>query len=115
AVVLPNAAALSDEQATILDAYIERGGGLVATFETATRDAAGSPRPQGQIALRSLGAARVLAKRDAPRELRGSYLRVTRREDLPNLPETDLVPVDRAFLYVEPREGAVPSFAFIGP
>ncbi|MGH2352997.1 MAG: hypothetical protein ACRDJN_15415, partial [Chloroflexota bacterium] len=28
---------------------------------------------------------------------------------------TDLVPVDRAFLYVEAREGATPSFAFIGP
>lgn len=48
-------------------------------------------------------------------ELRGSYLRVTRREDLPDLPETDFVAVDRAFLYVEPRDGAEPSFAFLGP
>ncbi len=115
AIVLPNAAALSDEQAALLDACVEQGGGLVATFETATRDAAGDLRPEGQIALRSLGATRILAKRDAPKELRGSYLRVTRREDLPDLPETDLVPIDRAFLYVEPREGAVPSFTFIGP
>ena len=26
-----------------------------------------------------------------------------------------MVPVDRAFLYVEPREGAEPSFSFVGP
>jgi len=115
AIVLPNAAALSDAQAAALDAFVERGGGLVASYETATRDAEGRPRPDGQIALRSLGAARVLAARDAPKELRGAYLRVTRREDLADLPETDLVPVDRAFLYVEPRGGATPSFAFIAP
>jgi hypothetical protein len=72
-------------------------------------------RPGGQVALRSLGAARVVAKRDGFKELRGSYLRVTRREDLPDLPDTDLVPVDRAFLYVEAREGAVPSFRLVGP
>jgi hypothetical protein len=115
AVVLPNAAALSDEQTQLLDRYVEQGGGLVASFETATRDADGTPRPGGLIGLRSLGAARVVAKRDGFRELRGSYLRVTRREDLPDLPDTDLVPVDRAFLYVESRQGAAPSFTFIGP
>ncbi|MGH2368551.1 MAG: alpha-amylase family protein, partial [Chloroflexota bacterium] len=106
AVVLPNAAALSDEQTTILDRYVEQGGGLVATFETGTRDGDGQPRPDGQIALRSLGAARVLARRDGFKELRGSYLRVTNRADLADLPDTDLVPVDRAFLYVERRAGA---------
>jgi hypothetical protein len=115
AIVLPNAAALSDEQAALLDRYVERGGGLVATFETGTRLPDGSARPEGAIGLQSLGAKRVTARRDGVRELRGSYLRVTRREDLPDQPETDFVAVDRAFLYVEPREGAVPSLAFIGP
>jgi hypothetical protein len=115
AIVLPNAAALSDEQIELVDRFVEQGGGLVATFETATRDAAGTPRPGGQIGLQSLGAERVLATRDGPKELRGSYLRVTRREDLPDLPDTDLVPVDRAFLYVAARPAAIPSFTFIGP
>lgn len=115
AVVLPNVAALSDEQCALLDRYVEQGGGLVATFETATRDANGGPREGGGIALQSLGASRVQAKRDGVKELRGSYLRVTRREDLQDLPDTDLVPVDRAFLYVERRDGATPSFAFVGP
>ncbi|HEV2126631.1 MAG TPA: hypothetical protein VGW38_28055 [Chloroflexota bacterium] len=40
---------------------------------------------------------------------------MTKREDLPDLPDTDFVPVDRAFLYVESRQGAEPSFAFLGP
>lgn len=115
AVVLPNAAALSDEQVALLDRHVEQGGGLVATFETATRDGGGNLRSESEIALQSLGAARVLAKRDGFKELRGSYLRVTRREDLPDLPETDIVPVDRAFLHVEQRPGAESSFTFIGP
>ncbi|HEU5315790.1 MAG TPA: alpha-amylase family protein, partial [Chloroflexota bacterium] len=115
AVVLPNAAALSDAQCAILDGFVESGGGLVATFETATRDEQGGTRAGGGIGLASLGAARVLAKRDGVKELRGAYLRVTDRADLADLPDTDLVPVDRAFLYVEPRDGAEPSFAFVGP
>ena len=115
AVVLPNAAALSDEQTALLDRYVERGGGLVATFETGAYDAQGEARAGGGVGLRSLGAARVLARRDGVKELRGSYLRVTRREDMPDLRETDVVPLDRAFLYVEQRDGATPSLAFIGP
>ena len=115
AVVLPNAAALSDAQCELLDRFVERGGGLVATFETATRNETGASRPGGAVGLASLGAARVLAKRDGVKELRGAYLRVTDRADLADLPDTDLVPVDLAFLYAAPRAGAVPSFRFIGP
>ncbi|MDQ3701871.1 MAG: beta-galactosidase trimerization domain-containing protein [Chloroflexota bacterium] len=115
AIILPNAAALSDAQVTAIDSFVEQGGGLVATLETATRSADGAPRASGEIALQSLGAARLLALRAGPKELRGSYLRVTNRADLADLPDTDLVPVDRAFAYVEPRQGAVPSFTFVGP
>jgi hypothetical protein len=115
AIVLPNAAALSDAQAALLDRFVENGGGVVGTFETGAYDAEGKPRAEGALALRSLGAARILARRDGFRELRGAYLRVTRREDLPTMPDTDFVAVDRAFLYVEPRDGAELSFAFLGP
>ncbi|HEX2513114.1 MAG TPA: family 10 glycosylhydrolase, partial [Chloroflexota bacterium] len=82
ALVLPNAAALSDEQVALLDRYVAVGGGLVATFETATRGGDGAPRPGGEVGLESLGVGRVLARRDGAKELRGSYLRVTERADL---------------------------------
>jgi hypothetical protein len=115
AIVLPNAAALTDEQVALLDRYVGDGGGLVATFETATRGGDGAPRPGGEVGLESLGVGRVLTRRDGAKELRGSYLRVTERADLAELPETDVVALDRAFLYVEPREGAIPSLRLIGP
>lgn len=43
-VVLPNAAALSETQMTALRAYVEEGGGLVATTETSLCDELGRPR-----------------------------------------------------------------------
>src|SRR5262249_7738315 len=68
---------------------------------------------------------RILSRRWAPptiglsdvrgihRPMRSSYLRVTRREDLPGFDDTDLVMLDRAFLTAEPREGAVPALTLI--
>jgi hypothetical protein len=42
--VLPNAAALSDRQAEAVRAFVQKGGGLVATGETALCDDLGRPR-----------------------------------------------------------------------
>lgn len=123
ALVLPNVAVLDDEQAAALDTYVERGGGLVATYETGAYTSDGKVR--SELALGSLGARRILSRRagpstigvvDAggiPRPMRSSYLRVTRREDLPGFDETDLVMLDRAFMTVEPRDGAEPSLTLV--
>lgn len=43
--ILPNVALLSDEQVKALGAYVERGGSLLATFETGLYDETGKPRP----------------------------------------------------------------------
>jgi hypothetical protein len=45
--------------------------------------------------------------------MRSSYLRVTRRDDLPGFDETDFVMLDRAFLTLETREGALPSMKLV--
>ncbi len=42
--VLPNLAALSDAQCRSLATYVDRGGSLLATFETSLYDEAGAPR-----------------------------------------------------------------------
>ncbi|MDP8922246.1 MAG: beta-galactosidase trimerization domain-containing protein, partial [Chloroflexota bacterium] len=101
ALVLPNVTHLTDEEAAVLDEYVANGGGLVATYETGGYDPDGGLR--SELALRSLGARRVLSRRsapptigradvrDIPRPMRGAYLKVTRREDLPGCDDTDLV------------------------
>jgi hypothetical protein len=123
ALVLPNVAVLDDAQAAALDGYVEAGGGLVATYETGRYNPDGSAR--SELALRSLGATRILSRRAGPstidvadtagihRPMRSSYLRVTRREDLPGFDQTDFVMLDRAFLTVQPREGVVPSMTMV--
>jgi Hypothetical glycosyl hydrolase 6/Beta-galactosidase trimerisation domain len=42
--ILPNVALLSDQQARDLERYVERGGSLLATFETGLYDEVGKPR-----------------------------------------------------------------------
>ena len=42
--VLPDVVALSDAQCAQLRGFVERGGGLVATYETSLRDESGAPR-----------------------------------------------------------------------
>lgn len=111
--VLPNVATLDEEECAILDRYVEQGGGLVATFDTSGYDAEGAACRE--LGLKSLGARRIVARREGARAMRSAYLRVDRREDLPDGAETDFVALDRAFLYVEPRPGAVPSLRLIPP
>ena len=123
ALVLPNIAVLDEGQANALDEYVAAGGGLVATHETASYAPDG--RLRAELGLQSLGARRVLSRRSgsaavdpsrpggAYRPLRSAYLRVADRADLPGFDETDLVMLDRAFLTVEPREGAVGSLTLV--
>ena len=113
ALVLPNVAVLDDAQLGVLDRYVANGGGLVATYDSSAFTGEGQPR--AAFGLRSLGAERIAARREGAHAMRSAYLRVTRREDLPDSDDTDFVALDRAYLYVDRREGAVPSLRLIPP
>ena len=113
AVVLPNIAVLDDEQLAALDRYVEDGGGLVATYDTAGFDADGHVRKE--IGLASLGAAAVAERHDGPGAMRSAYLRVTAPDQLPGSAVGDMLMLDRAFLDVEPRPGAVGAFGLVPP
>jgi hypothetical protein len=70
--VLPNVAALSDAQCAQLRAFVEHGGGLVATYETSLFDEEGAPRKD--FGLADLFGASFVSRRQGP--VQNSYLRL---------------------------------------
>lgn len=70
--ILPNIAALSDEQCSQLRAFVQRGGGLVATFETSLYNERGARRPD--FGLADLFGARYRGRRID--RVQNSYLRI---------------------------------------
>ncbi len=70
--ILPNIAALSDQQCGQLRAFVARGGSLIATGETSLYDENGDRRPD--FGLGDLFGARYLGSRPAP--VKNAYLRL---------------------------------------
>src|SRR5574340_741827 len=70
--ILPNIAALSDSQSAQIRAFVERGGSVLATFETSLYDEWGKPRPD--FGLGGLFGVRYGGKVEGP--MQNSYLRV---------------------------------------
>lgn len=113
--ILPDAACLSDQQAAVIDAFVERGGCLLATGATGLYTERG--RPRDAYALGCLGADQV---KTTQLDMRGAYLRVGlkgahERELLSHVPRTDLIFLDGAMRFVEPRPGATSSLTLVPP
>jgi len=85
--LLPNVAALDQEQLTCIDGYARDGGRVIASYETSLYDRQGTAL--ASFALQCLGR-RLLERREG----HGSYLRRLNKELLPGLSLTDLVPLD---------------------
>jgi len=100
--ILPNVAALADHQAALLDAYVEAGGRLIATFEAGAYDDEG--RPRELLALRSLGRA---LKGRLP--CTGAYLRILNKGLLPGFEQTDLLSLAETFLLTTASDKAIPQ------
>lgn len=74
--LLPNIAALSDIQCQQLREYVQRGGSLVATYETSLYDEWGERRDN--FALSDLFGAKYVAHVNTDKVLQNTYLRVER-------------------------------------
>jgi hypothetical protein len=72
ALILPNIAALSTAQCTQLREYVERGGSIIATYETSLYDEQGVQRKD--FGLASLFGASYAGKREGP--MQNSYLKL---------------------------------------
>jgi hypothetical protein len=73
AVVLPNLACISDEQARAVTEFVRRGGGLVATHETSLYDSSALKRPQ--LALEEVLGARYDGTLRAPTDRNAYFCR----------------------------------------
>jgi hypothetical protein len=118
ALVLPNVACVDDAQRAALDAYVESGGGLVATQDTGLYDQRGAPRAAG---LGSVGVQEVLTRAST---MRGAYFQVT-----PEIVSefgcafgapgdehgTELIALDQSYVYVTPRQGTRASLTLVPP
>jgi hypothetical protein len=108
--VLPDLQALSGEQARAIDAFVRRGGTLLATGRTGFRDEGYEPRDRP--ALECLGIERVRVVRD---DVRGAYLEIEDREGFGRLALTDLVFVDGPYVEADFRESASRRMRFVPP
>lgn len=90
--LLPDIACLDTSDAAAIDAWVERGGTLIATALAGAFDARGEVRPESP--LRSLGYGRVIGTRDVS----GGYLAVDRPALQEALGGTRLIGVDGDFV-----------------
>jgi hypothetical protein len=110
--LLPNVACLADEEARVVDAFVRRGGGAIATCETGLFDGHGERRERP--ALVCLGLAGVARVRE---DMCSAYLRICEEDRtlFPGLEESDLLAVLGRYLYVHLREGCETSLRLIPP
>jgi hypothetical protein len=113
ALVLPGVSILSAEEVRLVDAFVQAGGGLVATADTGLFDVGGTE--VAEVRLASLGAGRLRFRREGRDLYRSSYLAVTDPADLPGANTDARLPLDAFFLHMEPRAGARESLAFVPP
>lgn len=104
-IVLSDVACLSDREATLLDAWVQQGGTLIATSETGLYDERGTPRER--YALQCFPASRLI---EAEAELETS---VAVASDELDFPETRLLHLDGWFFHAEAKADATGSLALL--
>ncbi|WP_238368554.1 alpha-amylase family protein [Mesobacterium pallidum] len=108
AIVMPGVTCLSDEEAAVLDAWVDQGGVLLITGETGQLDARGLRRDAP--ALASLPVEGPFTVRE---DMKGAYLRVS-PDEMP-LPDSRLVMLDGRFWEAKLRDGAETCMTLLPP
>ncbi len=108
AILVPNVACMSDEEAACLDAYVAAGGTLLATGETGFYGPRGETR--AQLALTCLPISELGLLRD---EMRGAYFKI--RDGELDLPGTSLMLLDGFYIHATPRAGATAQLELLPP
>jgi hypothetical protein len=106
-IVLPNVACLSAAEAAALDAFVDRGGTLIATGETGLYDERGERRDG--FALESFPARKVSLSTGKLK----TYVRVAEHELC--FPKTRLLHLDGWYFHAEPKEGADRLLSLLPP
>jgi hypothetical protein len=105
AIILPNTALLSSVQCAQLRAYTDRGGSLLATFETGFYDERSRSRPDWPLA--DVFGAQIAAKRVGPNG-NAAYARVERDHAiLQGFEDTKLLPLAEYYVPLRPVQEAV--------
>ncbi len=110
AVILSNAARLSDEECAALDTYVESGGALAASLETSLEDDDGNRLTR--FRLRCMADIEPMGRVNADMN---AYFRLA-EDNLPGFPpQAELLPAHGPVLCVRPPEGARAMMAFTPP
>jgi hypothetical protein len=107
AIFLSDVACLGDKEAHALDAYVERGGTLIATGESGLYDERGNRRES--FALTSFPALRLV---EAVDDLE-TYVEIG--TGARSIPGRTLLHLDRWYFRVEPHDGAEPILTLLPP
>ncbi|HEX2100007.1 MAG TPA: beta-galactosidase trimerization domain-containing protein [Candidatus Synoicihabitans sp.] len=106
-IVMPNVACLSTAEAAALDAFVARGGTLIASGETGLYDERGQRRDG--FALESFPARNISLCVDKLK----TYVRVAEHEL--HFPKTRLLHLDGWYFYVEAKEDAAGQLSLLPP
>lgn len=113
ALVLPNVAVLGPDERAALERFVTAGGGLVATYETASVDE--NRTRLDAPTLECLGVTAITRRRNDLGEVRGGYLVVDASTPIPDAAGGGFVLLDRAFLEVTVAPTSTGALHFLPP
>ena len=110
--VLSNLACVSDDVASVIEAFVAEGGAIVASLDAGLATIDGDERKRNAFA--DLIGGRRMGRREG---LKSSYARIENTDDplLEGIGDTDLIPNEGALVEIEPDRGSIVPLTLIPP